>query len=136
MSYITVYHTTPRGNARRIVEKGWEVTLAGTNIYGRGIYFWELVEDAHVYGHDRFGPSAYEIVAEAIPITSENSVTYDHDRARGRTIDGIAKGLLRRTIDVVVISNPQIEGSTLSRARGRAFLWLVDIDTPVRVVKF
>lgn len=130
----TVFHTTRKGNGKLITENGWEVTYAGWNIYGRGIYFWDLMDDAHRYGKERFD-GVYDIVSEDIPITPSNSVTYDHAKAASSHIDSIAKGLLSRGIDVIIISNPQIAQSTLSRAKGKAYLWLVDIDDDVRIVR-
>lgn len=135
MGNIDVYHTTSLGNGERIVRDGWIVDRSGTNIYGRGIYFWEYTSDAHRYGSERFGKGKYEIIEETIPVHDRNSVVFSHSRARGSHIDSIAQGLLARGVDVVVISNPHITDTTMSAASGRAFLWLVDIRSGTRVVR-
>lgn len=134
MSEITVYHATPYGNGSSIVNNGWEVTRSGVNIYGRGIYFWELIEDAHSYGEEKFGD--YEIVEETIPFTSENHVIYSHKKAVDNHIDDIAQSLLSKNIDVIVIPNPYIETTTMIKAKGKAYLWLVDMNQPIRFVRF
>lgn len=131
----TVYHATAKGNGKRIAEHGWVVDYSGTNIYGRGIYFWERLDDAHSFGSGYYGSNNYDIVSEDIPVTSSNSMVYAHNKARNSHIDSIAQGLLARGIDVVVISNPHIEASTLHAAMGRAYLWLVDMRCD-RVVKY
>jgi hypothetical protein len=133
---LTVYHTTSKGNGKLIAQQGWEVDNSGTNIYGRGVYFWGQMDDAHAYGLAVYGKDNYDIVSENIPVTSTNSVTYDHAKASGSHIDSIAQGLIARGVDVVVITNPHIASSTLSRAKGKAYLWLVDMRQDKRVVKY
>lgn len=129
-----VYHTTSLGSGNKIAREGWVVNSGGVNIYGRGIYFWEKMEDAHSYGKRRFGMNSYEIVEEMIPFRDNNSIVYDHSRAFGG-IDAIARGLMRRGIQIVVIPNPMIEVSTHAQAKGKAFLWLVDINQSFTEVK-
>lgn len=133
---IELYHTTKLGNAELIVQNGWKVTYSGINIYGRGIYFWEKYEDAHNYGMQNYGKENYEILSEDIPIHSNNSIVYDYKRARNSHIDQIAQSLLKRGIEVIIISNPKIKDSTMQSAKGKAYLWLVDMNHEHRIVYY
>lgn len=131
----TVYHTTKKGNGKLIEQNGWEVNYYGTNIFGRGIYFWESLDDAHSYGVERFGKNNYDIVSEVIPIRHNNSVEWDYRRARDSHIDQIAKGLKARGIHLIVIPNPAIESSTMAKAKGKAYVWLVDMSRDLERVR-
>jgi hypothetical protein len=133
---IKVYHTTALGNGDLIEKNGWEVDYTGINVFGRGIYFWESYDDAHRYGQFRYGNNNYEILSEDIPVTQHNSVSYDYNKARNSHIDSIAQGLISRGINVIIIPNPQIEDVTMAQAKGKAYLWLVDISRSHQVIEY
>lgn len=135
MSRKTVYHTTALGNGKLIEKNGWTVDRSGVNIFGRGIYFWEFKEDAHSYGIQRYGKNNYDIVAEDIPINRNNSEIWDYYKARNSHIDQIALSLKARGVNVLIIKNPVIESATMPKAKGKAYVWLVDIRKNLEIVK-
>lgn len=129
-----IYHTTGRGSGKLIKKYGWSVDYSGINIFGRGIYFWELKKDAHRYGIYRYGKGNYDIVAENIPINRNNSEVWDYYKARKSDIDQIAIRLKARGVHVLIINNPVIESTTMPKAKGKAYVWLVDIKKDLEIV--
>jgi hypothetical protein len=133
---ITVYHATKKGNGRKIEKKGW---LVGENtrvgqVYGRGIYFWDLIEDAHTFGSIYLG-NDYDIVSENIPLVDGHYTYYDHNKRNTSDPDVLAQGLLRQGIHCLIISRAYMDYSTMM-AQGRAYVWLVDINKKTIEVNF
>ncbi len=137
MSLINVYHTTKKGNGKKIVNNGWIVPreIHIGQVYGRGIYFWELISDAHEYGKRIYGTDGYEIIEETIPLIEGRYEYYDHHKRIGRNHDDISKGLIRKGIYCLVISRAYMDMSTIE-AKGKAYVWLVDIDNEYLEVKY
>jgi hypothetical protein len=134
---VSVYHTTKLGNAERILKVGWFVPrqIHIGQVYGRGIYFWELLEDAHEYGKRMYGVNNYEIIEEHLPLIEGKYLYYDHKKRVYSDHDDISKGLLKRGICCLVIVRSYMDRSTME-AKGRAFVWLVNIDEDFVVVDF
>lgn len=126
---ISVYHTTKVGNGEKIINSGWIIPrqINIGQVYGRGIYFWEFIEDAHKYGKLIYGNNNYEIIEEDIPLIEGKYQFYDHNIRMGSDHDMISKGLLNRGINCLIISRAYMDNSTME-ASGRAYVWLVDID--------
>lgn len=96
-----------------------------SNIYGRGIYFWELEEDAEAYGKRIFKENA-AIVKSKFIATRKNSVIWN-SRYKYQSPDTIARNLIQRGIKVVIIPNDKIEDTTFTFAKGDALCYLVDL---------
>jgi hypothetical protein len=133
---ITVYHATKKGNGRKIEKSGW---LVGENtrigqVYGRGIYFWDLIEDAHTFAAIYLN-NDYDIVSENIPLVDGYYEYYDRSRRNTNDPDIIAQGCLRRGIHCLIIPRAYMDESTMM-AQGRAYVWLVDINKNNIEVKF
>lgn len=126
MAQKLVYHTTRKGNADRIAQKGYRIDSQTHHLYGRGVYFWERRDDAENYGKTIFGENNYEIMQQRIEVNRKNSITYDHSQAYGSP-DDIAQRLLNRGIEVIIIPTPLIEGSTLGTAKGKAYSCLIKL---------
>jgi hypothetical protein len=126
---ISVYHTTEDGNGIKIINSGWIIPrqINIGQVYGRGIYFWELIEDAHKYGQLIYGNNNYEIIEEKIPLIEGKYQYYDHLKRMGSDHDMLSKGLIRRGINCLIISKAYMDNSTME-ASGKAYVWLVDID--------
>jgi hypothetical protein len=126
---ITVYHTTQEGNGYKIINEGWHIPrqIHIGQVYGRGIYFWELLEDAHNYGKLMYSSGKYEIIEEDIPLIEGKFMNYNHNNRMGSDHDMISKGLIKRGINCLIISRAYMDNSTME-SKGRAFVWLVDID--------
>jgi len=127
MASRVVYHATHKSNVAEIEENGFTVSNEGTvNIYGRGVYFWELEEDAKAYGRNRFS-NDYGIVRARLTIDKgENAVVWN-SRYRFQSPDTISRNLVRRNIEIIVIPNHLIEDTTFGFARGDAYCFLVDL---------
>ncbi len=125
---ITVYHATPKGNGKKIERNGWivkDIPDIGA-VYGRGIYFWDLIEDAHTYGN-RFFNGHYDIVAEEIPLVEGCYTFYDHNKRSIGDVDYFSQVLISRGIHCLIISRAYMDYSTML-SQGRAYVWLVDIN--------
>jgi hypothetical protein len=132
---ISVYHTTKDGNGEKIINSGWNIPrkINIGQVYGRGLYFWELIEDAHKYGQLVYGDRNYEIIQEEIPLIEGNFLLYNHSKRMGSDHDMISKGLLKRGINCLIISRAYMDKSTME-AKGKAFVWLVDIDVEYKTI--
>ena len=131
-----VYHCTKLGNGTRIEQDGWVVpnNIYNGQVYGRGIYFWELINDAHEFGRLWYGNDNYEIIEETIPLIDGEYEYYDHNKRIGNH-DDISKGLIRRGIKCLIISRAYMDNSTME-AQGKAFVWLVDIDNNYSEIRY
>lgn len=136
-SLLNVYHTTQKGNGTKIVNDGWHVprNIHIGQVYGRGIYFWELISDAHTYGQRIYGSNNYEIIEETIPLVDGQFDYYDHTKRFGDCHDTISKNLIRRGVHCLIVSRAYMDRSTML-ADGKAYVWLVDIDNDYHEVKY
>ncbi len=132
----TVFHCTKSGIGSRIEKDGWIVpkNINNGQVYGRGIYFWEFISDAHKFGKEWYGENSYEIIEETIPLNDGEYENYDHNKRIGDH-DDISKALIRRGIRCLIISRAYMDNSTL-QADGRAFVWLVDIDNNYTEIRY
>lgn len=133
---LNVYHATKAGNGDKIIRDGWNVSREINNgqVYGRGIYFWELESDAHTFGKIWYGENGYDIVEETIPLIDGQFTHYDHNKRAGNH-DTVAQGLLNRGICCMIISRSYMDRSTIE-AKGNAYVWLVDINEDHVVINY
>ncbi len=133
---VTVFHATPKGNGSKIERKGWIVNDIPTvgDVYGRGIYFWDLIEDAHTYGR-MYLKGNYDIVAENIPLVDGHYTFYDHNKRNIGDADQFSQSLIRQGIYCLIINRAYMDYSTMI-AEGRAYVWLVDINKKSIQIKF
>ncbi len=124
------YHATGLGNAQQIAKDGWIVyhNIVNGQVYGRGIYFWDRLEDAHTLGELWWGKGKYEILSEYLPYKSKEFTTFDKNLWGGHDPDTIALSHLAKGIKLAKIPNPYMEISTMPTAKGDAFVWFVNIN--------
>ena len=139
---IIVYHTTSTVNAFKIVRRGYRVAKSTEACYGRGIYFWELKDDAHRYGVyqqlggklpevyvDRKGNvfEGYSVLPHRLTITVENSLTYPFvETVSPDTATLLTSILLQHGKRVMIIPNRYIQRTAHQNAKGRAYVYLLN----------
>ena|SRR5579871_273808 len=123
----TVFHATRSAFVPSLRRDGFLVGKHGSrNIYGRGIYFWELEEDAESYGRMLYEDDA-RIVGIKLAVSRENSIVWD-SKYRHEDPDTIARNLIERGKRIVIIPNHLIEDTTFLFAKGDALCYLIDLS--------
>ena len=139
---IIVYHTTATESAIKIVRDGYRVSSTTEACYGRGIYFWELREDAHRYGVyqqlggklpeeyvDRHGNvfEGYSVIPYQLTVTVENSLTYPFVKPVTPDTANLLTSVLRlHGKRVMIIPNRYIQKTAHQNAKGRAYVYLLN----------
>ena len=130
--WINVYHTTGLGNADKIIKDGWNIQkqfLRG-QLYGRGIYFWEKEDDAKMFGELYYSKSGYDILMEEVPYRNILSYDFKMRVPNNDDADLFSKQMIQRGYELVEIRSAYMDDTTMKQAKGKAYVWLVDINIP------
>lgn len=127
MSFQKVYHTTAKGNKALIHRNGWKIKKIAPHLsyYGTGIYFWELLDDAHEMGKLWYDNN-YDIVEVLIP---KNDITVI-DRSMTCLDDPVSytKEIIAREIRFLKIPYAYFSHRRKLIAQGASILFLVNMN--------
>ena len=133
---ISVYHTTALGKGDKIIRDGWLIAdeIQRGQIYGRGIYFWEKIEDAHTFGKRYYGINQYEILEEDIPYRNVLNYNMDQRTPNNNDADTFARRMISKGYEMVQLRKAYMDDTTILRAVGNAYVWLVDTRIPFQEI--
>lgn len=123
-----VFHTTRLGNREKIEQEGWLVTNNPRHdaYYGRGIYFWELEEDAHALGKLWY-KGQYEIVPQNI-FLSNNFECVDINTDARKNSNLFSRSFIDRGVNLLWINRAYLSHRDKIRADGHSCVYLVDLS--------
>lgn len=125
---LEVYHTTKKGNGEKIKNEGWRIYRDSPHLafYGRGIYFWELEQDAHLMGEYWYDGN-YDIVAQEFTI-NEDLICLDRAESSPDNADSISKYYLDKNVKFLKIKRAYFSHRRKLISNGSSIVYLVDLE--------
>jgi hypothetical protein len=119
------YHATPTGIGKKVINEGFKLMPGSTNLFGRGIYFWEMEKDAKSLAEKWFPEGADIIRAEWTE--PEHAIrVYDPAKRSNLTANELSRNLLNIGVRTLIIPNHLMEAATMPTAIGYAYVQLRD----------